>query len=318
MYELPKRPAVDTRRLLLESEWPLKICAPMVRFSKLPFRMLVRKYGCDVTYTSMIMSDSFRASAAKRSHEFITCQDEQGPVITQFAANTVDDFVQASQLVVGYCDGVDLNCGCPQRWAMHDGYGASLLYSPQKIFEIVRQFNNQVQHESAFTISVKLRLLDNLSETIDLYRQIESCGVSFIGIHSRTHKMRSEPAEHDQLAEIVKSLQVPVIANGDCFNLNDYHKIADLTKAKGIMSARGLLENPALFAGYENTPLCCIEDFLTLCIKYGFNFVSFKKLFYWMIERNCSKSERLNILACQSMSQFMDYFKDNFNSDFGK
>ena len=258
----------------------------------------------------------FLTMLTKRSHEFVTCQDETGPVITQFAANTVEDFIGASQLVVGYCDGVDLNCGCPQKWAMHEGYGAALLYSPQKIFDIVRQFRNQVEHEEAFSMSVKLRLLSSLNETVDLYRQIEKCGVSFIGVHSRTHQMRTEPADHDQLAEIVKSLQIPVVANGDCFNLEDYRLISEKTKAHGVMSARGLLENPALFAGYENTPLCSIEDFLKLCVKYGFNFVSFKKLFYWMIERNCSKSERLNILACNSMSQFLDYFKDNFNSDF--
>ena len=314
--KLPKREAVDTRKLLLECESPLKVCAPMVRFSKLPFRTLVRKYGCDVTYTSMIMADSFRLSATKRAFEFATCVEEPTPVITQFAANTVEDFVGASRYVVGYCDGVDLNCGCPQRWAMQEGYGASLLQSPQKIFGMVREFHNQVCPDTSFSVSVKLRLLPLLNETVDLFRQIESTGVSFVGIHARTHKMRNEPAEHEQLAEIIKSLQVPVIANGDCFSLKDYSAISERTRARGVMAARGLLENPALFAGYDATPLCCVEDFITLCIKYGFNFVSFKKLFYWMIERNCSKSERLNIISCQSMAQFLDYFRDNFDCDF--
>jgi tRNA-dihydrouridine synthase len=35
------------------------ICAPMVRYSKLPFRLAVRKWGTDIAYTPMIMADSF-------------------------------------------------------------------------------------------------------------------------------------------------------------------------------------------------------------------------------------------------------------------
>jgi hypothetical protein len=34
-------------------------------------------------------------------------------------------------LTCSHCDGVDINCGCPQNWVMSDGYGASLLENPQ-------------------------------------------------------------------------------------------------------------------------------------------------------------------------------------------
>lgn len=58
-----------------------------------------------------------------------------------------------------YCDGVDLNCGCPQRWALNDGYGAQLLKNPEIIKDCVRQFRNRISTDK--TISVKLRLLDD-------------------------------------------------------------------------------------------------------------------------------------------------------------
>jgi len=58
-----------------------------------------------------------------------------------------------------YCDGIDLNCGCPQRWALNDGYGAQLLKSPEIIKDCVLQFYNRLPTNK--TISVKLRLLDD-------------------------------------------------------------------------------------------------------------------------------------------------------------
>ena len=52
-----------------------------------------------------------------------------------------------------------------------------------------------------------------------------------------------------QLKLIRDSLQIPVIANGDCFSLEDYARISTQTACHGVMAARGILENPALFAG---------------------------------------------------------------------
>ena len=88
----------------------VKICAPMVRYSKLPFRLLVRKYGCDLAFTPMIMAESFANSQKARENEFST-SDNDTPLIVQFASNTIDQFVEAAKLVSNHCNGVDLNCG---------------------------------------------------------------------------------------------------------------------------------------------------------------------------------------------------------------
>lgn len=50
----------------------LKICAPMVRYSKMEFRTLVRMYGVDLCFTPMIMADSFCQSNKARLNEFTT------------------------------------------------------------------------------------------------------------------------------------------------------------------------------------------------------------------------------------------------------
>jgi tRNA-dihydrouridine synthase 4 len=37
------------------------------------------------------------------------------------------------------------------------------------------------------------------------------------------------------------------------------------------MAARGLLENPALYAGYEKTPWGCVERYVDYALSYGSN-----------------------------------------------
>lgn len=55
-----------------------------------------------------------------------------------------------------YSDGVEINCGCPQRWALSDGYGAALLSKPELISDLIKQCRGYVPND--YTISAKIRL----------------------------------------------------------------------------------------------------------------------------------------------------------------
>jgi tRNA-dihydrouridine synthase 4 len=39
----------------------------------------------------------------------------------------------------------------------------------------------------------------------------------------------------------------------------------------GVMAARGMLENPALYTGYESTPWGCVERYVNYALSYGSN-----------------------------------------------
>ena len=67
-------------------------------FIRLQFRTLVRRYGCDICFTPMILADSFVQSSKARDNEFTTYKGDE-PLIVQFAAKTVNDFVGASVMV---------------------------------------------------------------------------------------------------------------------------------------------------------------------------------------------------------------------------
>lgn len=83
----------------------------------------------------MIVSDSFIQSQKARDSDFTTnaCKFRQylhflhftydfhvfyladRPLVVQFASKCAKDFADATELIVPFSDGVDMNCGCPQR-----------------------------------------------------------------------------------------------------------------------------------------------------------------------------------------------------------
>uniref|UniRef100_UPI0037E9BA18 B-cell receptor-associated protein 29-like isoform X2 n=1 Tax=Semicossyphus pulcher TaxID=241346 RepID=UPI0037E9BA18 len=210
----------------------LKICAPMVRYSKLAFRSLVRKYDCDICFTPMIVAADFMRSVKARDSEFTTSENDR-PLIVQFAAHDAQSLADAACVVAPFSDGVDLNCGCPQRWAMSAGYGACLINKPELVKDMVRTVRNQVDNPN-YTASIKIRIHKDLRQTVDLCQKAESAGVSWITVHGRTSEERHQPVHYDAIKTIKDSVSVPVIANGDIKYLRDVESIHQLTGVDGV------------------------------------------------------------------------------------
>lgn len=295
---------------LLESGDLIKICAPMVRYSKQAFRMLVRRYSVDVAYTPMIISDSFVKSQKARDAEFTTGPGDR-PLIVQFAANNATDLANASELVYAYADGVDLNCGCPQRWAMAEGYGAHLLSDPELVRDMVHQTRNRLS-DPDFTVSVKIRICEDLRKTVDMCQKLEAARVSFVTVHGRTKDQRSEPVNLEAIRNVKDALRIPVVANGDVTSLQEADRVYRATGTNGVMAARGLLENPAMFQGAEHTPASCVRDWLRLSAQLGCPLAQFHHHLMFMLEHVLPRSEKRVFNALTSSSAVVDYLRDSY------
>ncbi|CAH8640751.1 unnamed protein product [Schistosoma intercalatum] len=121
----------------------VRISAPMVRYTKLPFRLLLRKHNVDLVHTPMILANSFIRSEKARNVDFTTCSNDR-PLIVQLASNDPCEFAIATEMLAPYCDGIDLNCGCPQPWAIGSGLGSALLKEPEKVANIVHAARNTI------------------------------------------------------------------------------------------------------------------------------------------------------------------------------
>uniref|UniRef100_A0A8D0HPJ4 tRNA-dihydrouridine synthase n=1 Tax=Sphenodon punctatus TaxID=8508 RepID=A0A8D0HPJ4_SPHPU len=288
----------------------VKICAPMVRYSKLAFRTLVRKYNCDLCYTPMIVAADFVRSVKARDSEFTTNQGDR-PLIVQFAAKDAQVLSDAACLVCPFADGIDLNCGCPQRWAMTEGYGACLINKPELVRDMVRQVRNQIENPR-FSVSIKIRIHDDLKRTVDLCRKVEASGVSWITVHGRNVDERHQPVHYDAIKIIKQNMSIPVVANGDIKTLKDAENVHQITGANGVMAARGLLANPSIFSGYEETPLECIQDWVDIALEHGTPFTCFHHHLMYMMERITSKQEKKVFNVLSSTSAVLDYLRNHY------
>lgn len=307
----------------------LKVCAPMVRYSKLCFRQLVNSRETDIVYTPMILSDVYKYSTVARSNEFLTNINVDNNVVVQFASAKPDDFIDASKLVAPFCNGVDLNCGCPQPWAFKEKIGSYLMESPQTVWETVRQFNNQVNYKMAdgtnLPMGVKIRIHKDFDvRTVDYVRGLIKSGVSWITIHGRTRKQRNtDPVNIDAIKHLVEFIHsenasIPVIANGDLTSIDDCDQMASKTLSNGVMAARGILENPDMFISGEkkkgilpnkNT----IKEFNHLSVAYGgTHFINHHHLMF-MFEDSMTKTEKKYFNVLPSITSTIDYLDDFFD-----
>ena len=231
------------------------IVAPMVGASELPFRILCRKYGAQLAYTPMMSAASFGSDPEYRQSEFQTTSFDR-PLVCHFASNNPQEFAKAAQMAEPFADAIDLNLGCPQRTAYVGHFGSYLLdpKDRQLIIDIVKAGVAAV----SIPIFVKIRLLSTYDETHELLAQLYDAGASLIAIHARVRASferkgagaRDGPALLDQVAQLKKAFGDRIlITNGNTITYDDVVNNLEMTQADGIMSAEGILDNPALYLG---------------------------------------------------------------------
>ncbi|XP_013406740.1 tRNA-dihydrouridine(20a/20b) synthase [NAD(P)+]-like [Lingula anatina] len=149
-------------------------------------------------------------------------------------------------------------------------------------------------------------------ETVDLCQKAEKAGVSWIAVHGRTVDQRCEPVNVEALRLVTDSLTVPVIANGDIRSVEDAKRIQEVTGVNGVMAARGILQNPAMYAGYDATPVQCVRDWLDIALSQGLSFTTFHHHLMYMLEKVMSRSERRLFNSLSSITAVLDYLREYY------
>ena len=80
----------------------------------------------------------------------------RGALLAQFASPNGKSLADAAELISPSIDGLDLNCGCPQRWAYNEGIGCALLRKPELVRDMVRTVQDRMGWN--WPVSVKIRV----------------------------------------------------------------------------------------------------------------------------------------------------------------
>ncbi|CAN7099206.1 unnamed protein product [Brassica rapa subsp. narinosa] len=236
------------------------VLAPMVRVGTLSFRMLAAEYGADITYGEEIIDHKLvkcqrRINVAYGTTEFVekgtenvvfsTCDEERERVVFQMGTSDAVRALKAAEIVCKDVAAVDINMGCPKAFSIQGGMGAALLTKPELIHDILATLKRNLD----VPVTCKIRLLKSPADTVELARRIEKLGVPALAVHGRKVEDRPrDPAKWDEIADVVAALSIPVIANGDVLEYDDFSRIKTATGAASVMVARGAMWNASVFS----------------------------------------------------------------------
>lgn len=142
--------------------------------------------------------------------------------------------------------GLDLNFGCPAPIVNRHRGGAALLGEPELLYRIVAAVRQAVPRDVPFTAKMRLGIRDE-SLAVDCAQALVSGGIDELIVHGRTKADRyTPPAKWDWIDTVRAAVNVPVIANGEVWTVEDFRACQAASGCADIMLGRGALADPLL------------------------------------------------------------------------
>tara|TARA_B100000683_G_scaffold187130_1_gene180384 strand:+ start:54 stop:1049 length:996 start_codon:yes stop_codon:yes gene_type:complete len=250
------------------------IQSPLAGVTDKIFRKFIRRWAPEsLLFTEMVNATSLNLGYGVEKINQIS--NEEGPVGIQLfdnRPNSVADAAKESESSGAYI--IDINMGCPVKKIAKKGGGSALLKDPSLAIELVKRISRAVN----IPVSVKTRIgwSDKDKNIKEFLLRLQDAGANMFTIHGRTREQGfNGKADWKIIGELKEELEIPVIANGDIFNVKDAIECLKITKADGIMIGRGVLGSPWIIGeidsalkGLKNFKKPTTEEKLHLIIEH--------------------------------------------------
>ncbi|MCX7025146.1 MAG: tRNA dihydrouridine synthase DusB [Spirochaetes bacterium] len=226
---------------------PGNLClAPVAGYSDAAFRSIVAGLGCDFAFTEMVSSEALTRGSRKTLPLLERAENETAYAIQLFGADPSRMAEAAIRAMEWSPSLIDVNCGCPVPKIVKTGAGSALLREPAKIGEIVRAMAAAVP--VPVTVKIRLGWDDASVNFLETASVAQDAGAAAVTMHARTRAQGySGRADWTKLADLKRTLAVPVFGSGDVSSPEAALRMLAQTGVDGVMFARGVMGDPFVF-----------------------------------------------------------------------
>jgi tRNA-dihydrouridine synthase B len=224
-----------------------RVClAPMAGFTDAPFRLLCREFGADFCVTEMVSSDGL-VRVGEKTRRIMERLEGEGPVGVQLFGADPEILSEAAAIVEETRPAfIDLNFGCPVKKVVRRNGGVAIM----RDLDLMERICSSVVKAVSLPVTAKIRSGWSAVEEnyIEAGKVAQGAGCAAVAIHARYRTQGfTGNASWDHIAKLRSELDIPVIANGDVKNPEDYFKIVDETGCTLVMIGRGAFGRPWIF-----------------------------------------------------------------------
>jgi tRNA-dihydrouridine synthase C len=177
------------------------------------------------------------------------CRTRSGtPLFLQFLGGQADPIAESAVLAASAgALGIDLNFGCPAKTVnRHDG-GATLLKTPERLYQIVSAVRKAIPMEIPVTAKIRLGF-DDPGVCIETAQAVEAAQANWLTVHCRTKvDGYRPPAYWEWIPRLKEKVKLPLVANGEIWTVQDFWRCFEVTDCHKIMIGRGAVARPFLF-----------------------------------------------------------------------
>jgi tRNA-dihydrouridine synthase B len=223
------------------------LLAPMAGVTDFAFRRICRENGAALTTTEMISAKAL-TYGDKKTETLLYIPEDEHPSAVQIFGHEPEVMAEAAQIALDLsgADILDINMGCPVGKIVRAGDGSALMQNLLLAEAILKAVCSAV----SVPVTVKFRkgFDGGHVNAPEFARMAEAAGAAAVAVHGRTRaQMYSGRADWDIIREVKRSVNIPVVANGDVFTAEDAVHILRYTGADSVMIGRGSFGNPWIF-----------------------------------------------------------------------
>jgi tRNA-dihydrouridine synthase B len=227
------------------------VLAPMAGVTDRPFRQLCRRFGAGLAVSEMVSSNSLLWGSEKTKRR-ADHRGEDAPRSVQLLGTDPAMMAEAARYnVANGAQIIDINMGCPAKKVCNVQAGSALLRDEPLVARILSAVVEAV--DVPVTLKIRTGWDRENRNAVRIARIAEENGIQALAIHGRTRAdaYRGE-AEYDTIRDVVRSVAIPVLANGDIRTPEQARDVLAETGAAGVMIGRAAQGRPWIFAEIEH------------------------------------------------------------------